>query len=152
MGATEISESTKKHFGRKLENECGNLLQFEDLLNNKKLFILPKNISKVQLAREVVTVSQQLENRGTASKVKEMVWSSVMQFFQVILHEMSPRPSELCENAVSHPPELYIFLCTLLTSNTETTTEYPQRVRRLVNSFGQDIIYGLTGGRQKPPE
>ena len=62
-----------------------------------------------------------------------------------------PKPSELCENAVNLPPELDAFLCTL-TGNTEITTEYPHRVRRLVNSFGQDIIYGVTGGRQKPPK
>ena len=65
-GGTEISESTKKHFRRKLE-EFGDLLQFEDLLNNNKLFVHPKNISKVQLPREVVTVSQQLDHRGTPS-------------------------------------------------------------------------------------
>ena len=59
---------------------------------------------------------------------------------------------ELCENAVNLPPELDAFLCTLLTGNTEITTEYPHRVRRLVNSFGQDIIYGVTGGRLKPPK
>ena len=72
MGATKISESTKKHFRRKLVKEFGDLLQFEDLLNNNKLSVLPKNISKLQLAREVVTVSQQLENRGTPSKVNEI--------------------------------------------------------------------------------
>ena len=72
MGATEISESTKKHFGINLEKEFGDLLQLKDLLNNNKLFVLPKNLSKVQLAREVVTVSHQLENRGTPSKVKEI--------------------------------------------------------------------------------
>ena len=70
MGATEISESKKKKdFRRKLEKEFGDLVQFEDLLNNNKLFVLPKNLSKVQMAREVVTVSQQLDNRGTTSKV-----------------------------------------------------------------------------------
>ena len=73
MGTTEISESTKKHFRRKLEKEFGDLLQFEDLLNNNKLFVLPKNLpAKVQLAREMVTVSQQLGNRDTPSKVKEI--------------------------------------------------------------------------------
>ena len=41
---------------------------------------------------------------------------------------------------------------TLLTGNTEIITEYPRRVQRLVNSSGQDIIFGVTGGRQKPPK
>ena len=44
IGATGISESTKKQFRRKLEKE------FEDLMKNYKLFVLPKNLSKVQLA------------------------------------------------------------------------------------------------------
>ena len=59
-----------------------------------------------------------------------------------------PKPSELCETAVSLPPELDAFLCTLLTGNTEITTEYPHRVRRLVNSFGQDIVYGRGNWRK----
>ena len=36
MGATEKSQSTKKHFRKKLEYELGDLLQFEDLLSNNK--------------------------------------------------------------------------------------------------------------------
>ena len=46
-GGTELSESTKKHFRRKLEKKFGDLLQFEDLLDNNKLFAHSKNISKV---------------------------------------------------------------------------------------------------------
>ena len=38
LGAPELSESTKKHFRRRLEKEFGDLLQFEDLLSNNKLF------------------------------------------------------------------------------------------------------------------
>ena len=45
-----------------------------------------------------------------------------------------------------------MLFSTLLTGNTEITTEYPRRVQRLVNSSGQDIIFGVTGGRQKPPK
>ena len=52
MGAPEISESTKKHFQRKLEKEFGDLLQFGDLLNNNRFFVLPKNLSKVQPCEE----------------------------------------------------------------------------------------------------
>ena len=47
-------------------------MQFEDLLNNKRLFVLPKNLSKVQLARETLTLSQQLYNSDATSKVKEI--------------------------------------------------------------------------------
>ena len=154
IGATEISESTKKQFRRKLEKEFGVWLQFEDLLNNNKLFVFPKNLSKVQLAREVATVSQQLDNRGAPSKVKG-IQRNGLHIRDAVLSSNTempwpPGPSELCQNAVNLPPELDAFLCTLLTGNTEIATEYPHCVRRLVNSFGQDIIYGVTEGRQKP--
>jgi len=65
MGATEISESTKKTFLKKvIENDFGDLLQFEDLPNNNKVFVLSKNFSNAQLAREIVTLSQQFDNRA----------------------------------------------------------------------------------------
>jgi len=63
MGATEISESTKRRFRRKLENDFGDLLQVEDLPNNSKVFVLSKKFSNAQLAREIVTLSQQFDNR-----------------------------------------------------------------------------------------
>ena len=107
-------------------------MQFEDLLNNNKLFVLPKN--QVQLASEVVTVSQQFDNRSTPSKVKEIQQIGLLIRDAVLSSntEMSwpPRPSELCENAVNLPPELDAFLCTLLTGNTDITTEYPHGVRK----------------------
>ena len=101
----------------------------------------------------MVTVSQQLDNSDTPSKVEEIQ----LYVRDAILSnntEMSwpPKPSVLCESAVNLQPELDAFLCTLLTGNTEITTEYPSRVRRLVSSFGQDVKYGVTAGRQKPPK
>ena len=60
------------------------MLQFEDLLNNNKLFVHPKNISKVQLPRELVTVSQQLDNRGTPSKVMEIQQIGLLIFDAVL--------------------------------------------------------------------
>ena len=46
-----------------------------------------------------------------------------------------------------------MFLATLLIAS----PKYPEepcssKVQRLVNSFGQDIVFGVTGGRRKPPK
>lgn len=46
MDVTEILESMKKHFRRNVEKEFGDILQFEDLIYNNKLSVLPKNLSK----------------------------------------------------------------------------------------------------------
>ncbi len=118
MGATEILESTKKHFCRKLEREFGDLLQFEDLLNNNKMFVLPESLSKGQLAREMVELSQQLENSNYPSKIKKIQQAGlyVRDAVRSNTIEMSwpPKPSELCESAVNLPAELGSFLYTLL--------------------------------------
>ena len=48
MGVTEISDSPKKYKRRKLEFEFGSLLQFEDLLDNNKLFVILKVFQNVR--------------------------------------------------------------------------------------------------------
>ena len=146
MGAIEILESTKKHFRRKLEKEFGDLLQFEDLLDNNKLFVLPKNVSKAQLAREMVKLSQQIDNKNTPSKIKE-IQQSGLYIRDVVLSNNTgmswpPKPSELCERAINLPAELDAFLYTLLAGNRKIPTEYPHRVRRLVTLLGRTLYMG----------
>lgn len=46
MDVTEILESMNKHCRRNVEKEFGDILQFEDLIYNNKLSVLPKNLSK----------------------------------------------------------------------------------------------------------
>lgn len=156
IGATEITESTKKHFRRKLEAEFGNLLQFEDLLENNKLFIIPANLSKLQLAREVTQLTQQKEKVDVPSRITNIQEAGLCIRDAILANtaEMSwpPKPSELRERDINLPMELTAFLHTVLTGNTNIPTESPQRIQRLINSFGQDIIYGVSGGRQKPPK
>ena len=104
------------HFGRFLSFniDFGDLWQFEDLLNNYKL---PKNLPKVQLVGEMVTLYRQVNNKETLSKVKEIEQFGlyIRDVFLPNDTRMSwpPKP-ELCENAVKFPPpKLDAFLCTL---------------------------------------
>ena len=89
----------------------------------------------------MVAVSQQLDNRGTPSRVKEIQQIGLLIRDAVLSSntEMSwpPRPSELSENA-----ELDAFLCTLLTGNTEITMEYPHGVRDLSTLLGRTSYTG----------
>ena len=57
MDVTEILESMNKHFRRNVEKEFGDILQFEDLIYNNKLSVLPKTLSKASLAKQVLKVS-----------------------------------------------------------------------------------------------
>ena len=109
-------------------------------LNNKKL-----SFCSSQVAREMVTLSLQLDNRDTAPpKVKEIQQIGLDIRVAVLSNntEMSwpPKPCELCENAVNLPPELDVFA--LLSPN---WTHKSQRNILIVAS-------GVTWGRQKPPK
>lgn len=157
MGATQLSESTKKNFRRKLVVEFGDLLDYEDLLDNGKLFVIPNNLSKLSLAREVAQLSRELQSKNEPFEMKEIQKAglSVREAVRSIETDYSwpPDPSQLCESAINIPNELRAFLFTLLTGKTSTDpVECSERVHRLINSFGQDIIYGVSGGRQKPPK
>ena len=84
MGVIEILVSTQTHFPRKVETEFGNLLQFEDLLDDRKLFVLLKNLSKAQLAEDVVMLSQKVNNRNSPSRLRK--FSKLASINQSINH------------------------------------------------------------------
>lgn len=65
-----------------------------------------------------------------------------------------PQPSELTEDAVKIPEDLKQFLFILLTGKTgfQNFQSCSQKIQRLVISFGQDLVFGVTGGKQRPPK
>lgn len=64
------------------------------------------------------------------------------------------KPSHLTENAVSIPEVVKKFLHTLLTGSTifSGMESCSSRTHRLMLSLGQDLIFAVSGGRQKPPK
>ena len=157
LGAKEIKESTKTHFRRKLESEFGGLLHFEDLLDNNRLFIIPENLSKLQLAKEVAQLSQEQQCTSELSKIENIqrVVQDIRREIRSNEHKMSwpPQPSELTKSAIKFPDEVRAFLYTLLTGNTASSLEpFQPRVQRLMNSIGQDMVFTVSGGQQKPPK
>ena len=98
LGAKEIKESTKTHFRRKLESEFGGLLHFEDLLDNNRLFIIPENLSKLQLAKAVAQLSQEQQCTSELSKIEN-------------IQRVALSLSELTESAIQFPDEVRAFLC-----------------------------------------
>ena len=64
-----------------------------------------------------------------------------------------PKTSQLTEDGINISNEVRLFLSTLLCGS----AQYPEEpcssiVQRLVNSFGQDLVFVVTGGRRKPPK
>ena len=64
-----------------------------------------------------------------------------------------PRPSDLAESRMNVPKELDSFLQTLLTRKKEWPDEDCQsRVQRSTKSFAQDLMFGVSRGKIKPPK
>ena len=156
LGIKETKESSKTHIRRKLQAECGSLLQFEDLLGNNRAFIIHANLSRLQLAKEVAGL-QHLQCKGQASLIDD-IQRVALEFRKAICCkeiEMSwpPKPSQLTEEEMNLPDEVRVFLATFLTGK----SKYPEetcssKVQRLVNSFGQHMVFGVTAGRKRPPK
>ena len=155
QGVTEIKESTRTHFQRKLEGEFRDTLDFEDLSGNKRVFVIPRSLSRFDLAKQVMescdcssTISSTEEIWKTALHLRETIQS------QEIKASWPPQPCELTENAVTIPDDLKEFLFTLLTGNTgfPGLQSCSEKVSRLITSFGQDLVFAASGGRQKPPK
>lgn len=94
----------------------------------------------------MVNLSQQLDNRNTPSKVKEIqqVGLYIRDAVLSMNAEMSwpPKPSELCESAINLHAEPDAFLFTLLNGNTEIPTECPDRVSAWSTILGRILYTG----------
>ena len=153
-----IKDSTKTHVRRKLETEFGGLLHFEDLLGNNRVFIIPDNISRIHLARDLISLQlTQCKEKGSRTEEIRRVALELRKDIQSTgSEEMSwpPKASELNEDAIRIPEDVKLFLVTLLTGSSSCKPNDPcqEKDQRLVNSFGQDWIFAVTNGRQKPPK
>ncbi|CAH3172715.1 unnamed protein product [Porites evermanni] len=56
LGAKECKPSTKKHIKRNIEAEFNELIKFENLLNSNRVFLIPANLTPVQIARNVLNI------------------------------------------------------------------------------------------------
>ena len=63
-----------------------------------------------------------------------------------------PKQSKLTVDAVEISDSVWAFLSTLLTGNTEPQKFCSQRVQCLANSFGQDLVFGVTNGGVETPK
>ena len=71
QGVTEIKESTRTHFRRKLEGEFRHTLDFEDLSGNKRVFVILPSLSRLDLAKQVME-SCDCSTSSTISSTEEM--------------------------------------------------------------------------------
>lgn len=96
---------------------------------------------------------------SSPSSSNEEIWKTALHLRETIQSQeikasWPPQPCELTENAVTIPDDLKGFLFTLLTGSTGLPglQSCSEKVSRLITSIGQDLAFGASGGRQKPPK
>ncbi|CAH3160564.1 unnamed protein product, partial [Porites evermanni] len=109
----------------------------------RSIFTLKRDLKK--LSQSVIQVEEQEDTSSRRSSIRQPVTTQT---------SWPPQPCELTENAVTIPDDLKEFLFTLLTGNTgfPGLQSCSEKVSRLITSFGQDLVFGASGGRQKPPK
>ena len=158
LGIQEVKESTKKHLRRKLEATFGDLLQFETIDEGKKqLIVIPSTLSRLQLARENIALNDKLALSEKCRKESLHLTKAALIIRSSIKSketEMSwpPKPSELHQSSINLPDSLTLFLHTLLTGSADPTHESSPRIQRLINSYGQDLVFGVSSGTHKTPK
>ena len=129
------------------------------MLGNNRAFIIPDNLSRNQLARDLISLqlTQCKEKRSRTEEIRRVALE-LRKAIQITGSEkMSwpPKASELNKDAIRIPEDVRLFLVSRsLTGSSSYKPNDPcqEKDQRLVNSFGQDRIFAVTNGRQKPPK
>ena len=157
LGVLRITDSTRNNLKWRLETTFGTLLHFKKEIEGKRpLVVFPDNLTKLNLIHDNIRLQKQIELNKHCLESSDNVQQAALFICQSIkeqekwLKTWPPTASELNESSVVLPESLR-NLVTLLTGNSEAE-ELSARVKRLVNSFGQDLVYGVTCGSQRTPK
>ena len=156
LGCQQIKVSTKKHIRRKLETEFGDSLHI--IHDSKgKLIVYPDNLSRDQLACDVVTLKTQLQaDKHTNTEPLSVVTKAALQIrsdikLQDVKDEWPQQPSELTPDSANLPDSVIHLLHTVITGKPQTANTSALAYRQ-TNSIGQDIIYAVTCGKRRLPK
>ena len=154
-----LKNSTEKHIRMKLELELGNSIHvFPD--NKEKLLVVPDNVKMQDIVAENQILQRDLNVWKTIYKYQHIKisiidWTSSHILF-AIRKNVKPThglttPLMYANNASMYQITLNVFYAGLFTDDPEDKC-LSQRVKMLIQSFSQDIIYGVTCGKHKPPK
>jgi len=80
LGVEEITLSTKKHIRRNLQAEFGDVLLFENLLETTSVFIVPANLTPLQVAKYITTPLLDKQDNATQSSRNENIHRAAIFF------------------------------------------------------------------------
>jgi len=148
-GISQVKDSTKKHLRRKLEAEfAGALHIFPD--SKGKVLLYPDSLSMSELAKVTYALKVELHN-VTFANTGDVITKAALKMRDDIKKQDVTQiwPPDVEHSDGSIPESVTKLLKTMLTGEKECT-DPSQRVTRLVSSFGQDLVYGVSGGKNIP--
>jgi hypothetical protein len=150
LGIENLKEYTKKHIRPKLESDFVNSRFI--INDNGKLLVFPDNLSRDKLAKENLALSEKLKVYTDDGKcIDQLLLRAALYLRDEVKRstkkqQWPPLPEELDESYLPLPDALTKFYNILLSGESKNTSD---RTQRLTNSFAEDCVYGITGGRQK---
>ena len=157
FGVDRVQDSTKKHIRRTLEQEFGESLHIlQD--NNGKLLVYPDSLTIQELVRENQSLKKELKTlRMSTGDPQVQLCKAAKQLRADIKAKAKDEEQSWPPDVESvipdvSPESLSGFLRTLLagSDDPDRADSGTERVQRLVQSFGQDIVYAVTCGKMKP--
>ncbi len=155
-GVSEIKDSTKKHIRRNLEAEFKDILHiFPDTAS--RLLVMPDSLDRFALARQNYQLMQELDTlKDQLAKQSSDVHRAAAHLRseikkQTITNDWPHLPQTLDKASDCVPALIKQFLLHLLTGEANPK-DVSQRVKWLVSSFGQDLLYAVSCGKQQPPK
>ena len=149
-GINQLHMSTKKNLKRRIESEFGSRLKIISEDYNKPL-IAPFTLTYEQLAKQYINLKEKFELYKSEdcsqiiSKAAIILHNHIKEIKQIRL--WPPCPDELDEQYVDIPKQLTNFLTILLTGKNSHELKLTPKIDKLIWSFSQDLICGVTSGR-----
>lgn len=157
FGVDKVQDSTKKHIRQRIETEFGGSLHIIPD-HNGKLLIYPDNLTVQELVRENQSLKKQLKtlSRGDAQELQTKTAKQLRADIKTKAKDINQSWPPEIESVKSDiiPESLLYFLRILLigSNDPDSIDSVTPRVQRLMQSFGQDIVYAVTCGKVKPPK
>ena len=143
---TQIYHNLQKEKNIPVKGDINRLLK--DRLKNRfknQLSFFQKGQGKADLVYSYET-PKKIETNSVAKKIEEVLMREDIKSFERIFKKWPPESSEVRAENVKLPISLKLLLKLILRSN---TCKESDRLRWLIDSIGQDIVFNATSGKAK---
>ena len=149
-GVTEVTNSSRENLRRTLEKELEGSIQIcpDD---TGKLLVYADSLSRSDLVKRTHALRVELDTMR-AHSVELVVQTAILLRSEIKRNETNQTwPPDVEEDKDIVPESVSKFLQTLLTGKV-AYSQLSDRVDRLTNSLGSDLVFAVTGGQTKPPK